>query len=261
MGNKEKLTETERENHLLKMVMIKNPMATEKKRSYSKDSSERKPYGDREKRPYSKEGDERKSFGERRSFSKPFSEERKPYKREERSFDNESSYEKRSKSEDDGYIKDVTSENKKPYKGSFYDKQDTGKKTFTRKDSSSEEGDSYSDDRKKKSYEQFDSYERKGAAKPKRQRIEKTSFASQSQNEDGLIRLNKFIANSGVCSRREADKLIESGAVSVNGKIVSELGYKVKPEDEVHYGGTPIKTRETCLHFTKQTKRLHYYFR
>ena len=233
----------------------RKPYGDREKKPYSKDSSERKPYGDREKRPYSKEGDERKSFGEKRSFSKPFSDEKKTYKRDSRSFDNDSfsdkpktserwsdtSFERSRSSEDDGYIKDVTSENKKPYKGSFYDNQDKDKKTFTRKDSSSEERDSNSDDRKKKSYEQFDSYERKGAEKPKRQRIEKTSFASQSQNEDGLIRLNKFIANSGVCSRREADKLIESGAVSVNGKVVAELGYKVKPEDEVHYGGTPIK--------------------
>lgn len=49
------------------------------------------------------------------------------------------------------------------------------------------------------------------------------------------IRLNKFIANSGVSSRREADELITMGLISVNGKIVSELGYKVNPGDEVRY--------------------------
>jgi 23S rRNA pseudouridine2605 synthase len=47
-----------------------------------------------------------------------------------------------------------------------------------------------------------------------------------------LIRLNKYIANSGVCSRREADKLIEAGAVKVNGKVVSELGTKISPSDK-----------------------------
>lgn len=51
------------------------------------------------------------------------------------------------------------------------------------------------------------------------------------------IRLNRFLANSGVCSRRDADKYIESGCVSVNGKIVSELGSKVSLSDEVRFNG------------------------
>lgn len=211
------------------------------KRSYSKDSSERKPYGDREKKSYSKDSSDRKSFGEKRSFSKSH-DDKKPFKKE-RSFDD--NYERPRKSEDDGFIKDVNKEGKKPYKGSYYDKQES-KKSFGREESSYERKGKSSEresiaDSKKKSYEQFDSYERKGSGKPKRQRIEKTSYASPKENEGGLIRLNKFIANSGVCSRREADKLIESGAVSVNGKIVSELGFKVGPNDDVHYGGTPIK--------------------
>ncbi|MBL4752168.1 MAG: rRNA pseudouridine synthase [Flavobacteriales bacterium] len=53
--------------------------------------------------------------------------------------------------------------------------------------------------------------------------------------EPGLERLNKVIANSGVCSRREADKLIEAGLIKVNGKVVIEMGYKVKPDDQVKY--------------------------
>jgi len=58
---------------------------------------------------------------------------------------------------------------------------------------------------------------------------------------DGLIRLNKYISNSGVCSRREADEFIKAGLVSVNGKIVTEMGVKVKPEDLVRYHDTIIK--------------------
>jgi 23S rRNA pseudouridine2605 synthase len=54
------------------------------------------------------------------------------------------------------------------------------------------------------------------------------------------IRLNKYISNSGVCSRREADKLIEAGVVSVNGKVVTELGTKVGPGDKVQYGDQTI---------------------
>lgn len=55
-------------------------------------------------------------------------------------------------------------------------------------------------------------------------------------NDSGLIRLNKYIANAGVCSRREADTLISSGVVTVNGKVVTELGTKVKSTDTVKFG-------------------------
>lgn len=47
------------------------------------------------------------------------------------------------------------------------------------------------------------------------------------------VRLNKYIASSGLCSRRKADELIKQGAVNVNGKIVTELGYTVEPKDKV----------------------------
>jgi 23S rRNA pseudouridine2605 synthase len=55
------------------------------------------------------------------------------------------------------------------------------------------------------------------------------------------IRLNKYIANSGICSRREADKLIAEGKVKVNKKVVTEMGYKVKPTDHVYFEGNPVK--------------------
>lgn len=59
--------------------------------------------------------------------------------------------------------------------------------------------------------------------------------------DDGLTRLNKFLANAGICSRREADTLISSGIVTVNGKVVTEMGFKVAPEDKITYGGETIK--------------------
>lgn len=62
----------------------------------------------------------------------------------------------------------------------------------------------------------------------------------KKNEETDLIRLNKYISNSGVCSRREADKLIEAGAVSVNGKVVTELGTKVGPNDKIKYGDQTI---------------------
>ena len=59
--------------------------------------------------------------------------------------------------------------------------------------------------------------------------------------DDGLVRLNKFVANSGVCSRREADKYIEAGLVTVNGKIVTELGTRVSPTDDIRFSGERLK--------------------
>ncbi len=60
-----------------------------------------------------------------------------------------------------------------------------------------------------------------------------------SFNEDE-VRLNKYLSNAGVCSRREADVLIATGVVSVNDVIVTELGYKIKPGDVVKYDGETI---------------------
>lgn len=54
------------------------------------------------------------------------------------------------------------------------------------------------------------------------------------------IRLNKYIANAGIASRRDADQLILAGAVEINGQVVLELGTKVMPGDVVHYGGERI---------------------
>lgn len=58
--------------------------------------------------------------------------------------------------------------------------------------------------------------------------------------ESDEIRLNKYIANSGQCSRRDADIYIQSGNVKVNGEVVLEMGYKVKPGDVVQFDGSVI---------------------
>nr|MCU0341464.1 rRNA pseudouridine synthase [Spirosomataceae bacterium] len=67
-------------------------------------------------------------------------------------------------------------------------------------------------------------------------RAEEQYSKATPREDDGLIRLNKYISNSGICSRREADELIEAGQISVNGKTISEMGYKVAPTDVVKYG-------------------------
>ena len=69
-------------------------------------------------------------------------------------------------------------------------------------------------------------------------------YRKSSPKED-LIRLNKYISNAGVCSRREADKLILAGVVRVNGKVVTELGTKVLPGDKVQYEEQTISKERT----------------
>ena len=86
----------------------------------------------------------------------------------------------------------------------------------------------------------------RGNAPIKRTSVPKTSPLS---NQDG-IRLNKFIANSGVCSRREADVYISAGNVTVNGKTVTEMGYRVQLSDDVRFDGrrlTPEKPEYILL--------------
>ena len=72
-----------------------------------------------------------------------------------------------------------------------------------------------------------------------------TSLNSEKKSNimDQRVRINKFLSNAGLCSRREADQYIKMGLVEVNGKIVTELGYKVAASDEVKYDGTRIKTK------------------
>ena len=81
----------------------------------------------------------------------------------------------------------------------------------------------------------------------------KSNNQSVRKPNDG-IRLNKFISNSGICSRREADTYIEHGSVTVNGKLVTEMGYRVKSGDEVRFDGSlisPEKKRYVLLNKPK----------
>lgn len=61
------------------------------------------------------------------------------------------------------------------------------------------------------------------------------------ERQTGEIRLNRFLAQSGICSRREADDLITAGLVTVNGQIVTELGTKVQPTDEVKFNDSRVQ--------------------
>lgn len=84
---------------------------------------------------------------------------------------------------------------------------------------------------------------------PKKQPSRGKTYRDKPQTEKNVnvsglqdqMRLNKYLAHAGICSRREADKFIEQGMVSVNGKIVTEMGHKVSPTDQVKFGGETLR--------------------
>jgi len=68
------------------------------------------------------------------------------------------------------------------------------------------------------------------------------AIKKKTDTENEEIRLNRFIAHSGICSRRQADDYIRAGLVSINGEIITGMGVKVKPGDVVRYNGEVIKS-------------------
>ncbi|MDR0693780.1 MAG: rRNA pseudouridine synthase [Prevotellaceae bacterium] len=86
----------------------------------------------------------------------------------------------------------------------------------------------------------FDKPKRTYAEKPKGIKNTKTAKTVVEQHSEET-RLNKYIANSGICSRREADNYITAGLVSINGQVVTELGVKVSPGDDVRFNGERVK--------------------
>lgn len=81
-----------------------------------------------------------------------------------------------------------------------------------------------------------------GSNKPLQGRkfVKKEAPAPKAPSNPDEIRLNKYISNSGMCSRRDADIYIQSGNVKVNGEVITEMGYKVKLTDKVEFDGTTI---------------------
>lgn len=189
-----------------------------------------KPYRDNEKRPYKKRGtsdskpieqgsEEKKVYGKN---------ERRPYKRDDSKHDEQRRTFYRN---DDSRAFNRGEEGvSKPYRKSFdsdqgrdFEHSDKVERNVERKFAGRSDH-SFSDDRKS----------------GRRRRV---SENKESKNtEEGLIRLNRFISNGGYCSRRKADELIGAGAVRVNGKIVTEMGFKVNPGDKVEIGGVIIQT-------------------
>lgn len=117
-------------------------------------------------------------------------------------------------------------------KGSFRSSSNSGNSFDARK--KYEKGDLTD---RKKPYKKFDDKDQ-DRAKSFVQKRRLTKIEKDIHKE--TIRLNKYIANSGICSRREADELIKQGLVEVNGKVVSEMGYQVQKTDKVIFDGQSI---------------------
>jgi 23S rRNA pseudouridine2605 synthase len=77
----------------------------------------------------------------------------------------------------------------------------------------------------------------------KKSSFQKNSFSKKSslKKNDDSIRLNRYLANAGICSRRQADDYILSGVVTINGKVITELGTQVLPGDVVKFNNESIR--------------------
>ena len=96
--------------------------------------------------------------------------------------------------------------------------------------------------KKKNTFSDQKSKEYKHTKKSQKEKSDNTLKASKEGNDSSVsTRLNKYIADAGICSRREADKLIEKGEIKLNGEVVNQLGTKVGPKDKVTYKGKVLK--------------------
>jgi 23S rRNA pseudouridine2605 synthase len=224
--------------------------SSDRKRSFDKPfNKEGKSFGG--DRPFRKEGD---SSDRKRTFDKPFNKEGRsfggdrPFRKEgessdrRRAFDKPFNKEGRSFGGDRPFRKEGDSSDRKrafdkPFnkEGRSFQKSEGDQTDFKRPARDK------SDRQYKSSYKKFNNEEDRKEGSTERRSTERPQRSKSSQN-DGLIRLNRYIANSGVCSRRKADELIAAGVVSVNGEAVTELGAKVDPaKDDVKYNGERLK--------------------
>jgi 23S rRNA pseudouridine2605 synthase len=210
-----------------KPTRFKKDSGSEKK--FDPTSRDKKPYAERskpgDKKPYS----ERSSPGDK----KPYSERSKPGNKKE-GFSKSSDYGK-----EKGFKKDFSSEKsslapgeKRVYKGRGKDQQPVyavEPKTYGAEPSGEKRG--FGKNRSKFVELNADRPDYNFDALPQKK--------NKKESEE-LIRLNKYVANSGICGRREADELISKGLVVVNGEVIKEMGHKVKKTDHVVFQGKKI---------------------
>ena len=205
------------------------------------ENSERRSFGsDRPRRSFSEGGERRSSFnGERRSFGE--NSERRSYSsdRPRRSFseggERRPSFSGERRSSFSGERKSFSGERRsfggdRRNSGGF---RNTGKKSFYKKD-----------------FNYFRDEDESGINKmiSRKPQLSNDAFSDNDMVAAPIkeeVRLNKFIANSGVCSRREADNFILAGVVTVNGEVVTELGTKVNINtDDIRFNGERLKGEE-----------------
>lgn len=191
-----------------------------KKYSSEKGSDDRKHFDKDSDRPKKRFSDEEGSHKKTRSFDKK--------SESPRSFDRDNDRPKRRFGDDEDSHKKTRS---------FDSSDDRPKRRFSDDESSHKKTRSF--DKKTESSRSFDRDDR-----PKKRFGDKKHGSSKAAPEkefDGLTRLNKYLSNAGICSRREADELIKAGAVKVNGVVITEMGFKVKSTDVINYGGETLR--------------------
>ena len=210
---------------------------------------ERKPYQGGDRKPFNRdnrEGGERRSFGDR----KPFDGERKPFGRTENPtrtpYKGDNRWDRNAAPKVEGSEESTTPRDENPTAR-------IERRYEARTERSAERGERpegsrnprYSDRETFKSRSRFDAgpaYEPQYKLDRYKERapskIQKK--IAQTDRRSDEIRLNRYIANAGICSRRDADKLIEAGEIKVNNKVITEMGYQVKPTDIVKYGNRKL---------------------
>ncbi len=204
---------------------------------------ERRSFGDRkpfdgERKPFNREGGERKPYqgGERKPFGRTENPTRTPYKGDNR-WDRHAA----PKVEESTTPRDEnpTARIERRYEARTERFADRGERPEGSRNPR------YSDRETFKSRSRFDAgpaYEPQYKLDRYKERapskIQKK--IAQTDRRSDEIRLNRYIANAGICSRRDADKLIEAGEIKVNNKVITEMGYQVKPTDIVKYGNRKL---------------------
>ena len=190
-------------------------------------SDERLEQFEREKARREGDGEhrERKPFGEKRSFGR-----RDDERGERRSF-----------GRDDREERGTRGAARKPFGRKFEDNEKPASRGFSRRnDEERDEKKSFGRGSRKPFGKRFDRDDERPARGGRRGYRREKDPEFDRPRATGEIRLNKYLADSGICSRREADDLILAGAVTVNGEVVTELGTKVKTTDKVVYGGQTL---------------------
>lgn len=189
---------------------------------------------------------------EKKSFDRKDESSERPFKkRESSSFDSRSSRPGRTSGFKKPFVKREDSGDEKPFKkreSPSFDSRPEKPARFEKKPFARKEGEvkpEGEDQTFSKGSNYGLPYKRKPFDKARDIKSTKRAKAEEKPKSDSdLIRLNKFIANSGVGSRREADELIKMGLVTVNGETITEMGHKVKITDEVRYEGKKLKAEK-----------------